>query len=268
MVAPMICLFPVINLHFITLFIPLIIPAAIIGMVVGLVGILRVLFGHSLPRIREIAYNYPHERLDVIYYENTKLLSSATYAIMFLLFGLMNFSAIFANCLFPSYWYIGIPGSYISMLFNLVDAFLSSMVNYCFIICGLTDIGVINTNKKFHIAFYFGFHIILFGYALIVANIWPNGFMFLYEYLCMIGMGVFVLCAIYFVGKDNLKLLIPIGLTVIVALLGFFLLSKTEWFCKHSPWVNNYVLWFLCSDSCMYLISEYYLMTMHLRQIK
>lgn len=245
----MICMFPTISFFGLTISMPLIIIMAFGGISVGVISVLWI---HLNKYRSEQSYN----------------VGRRSYSIMFILFALMNFSAIFADCLFPSYWYLHLNNSsYISVMFNLIDAILSSMVDYSIILCALTDIGLINDQKnEYYYLMSAGSLVIIFGYYLSVVGYWINGFQVLYTNLCALSMMIFMLSSIWFLNKHHsLNKFTYVGTSLGFGIFGLFLLRHTEWFCLNSPWINNIVLWFLCSDLGFISLLMYYNSTIRLR---
>jgi hypothetical protein len=225
--STMICIYPHLSIYdSFNIYQPFIIPLAFIGMIIGFKGFKK-------------------------FHDNV-------YSVMFLCFFFMNLSAIFANCLFPSYWYLNIHSNFISIFFNLIDAFFSSLVNYSFILCGLIDIKIINSETEFSQLFIFGALLISIGYLLVFSGLWPFGFTFLYLILCIIGMLVFTVCSFIFLYRNyKLKYFCYVLNALLIGFVGIIILKKSEWFCEHSPWINNIVLWFLFSDLAMLSIFKY-----------
>jgi hypothetical protein len=213
---------------------PFIIPGALLGMIVGF---------YNFANIKPVLGN----------------ISTLSYLMLFLLFGLMNFSAIFADCLFPSNWTVGVPGNTVDIVCGFIDAFLSSMVDYSFILCGLSDIGVLNSVSNYVFALEIGVVGIATGYLLAIYGAWPAGFTYLYSYLALVGMLVFAACAVYLTyTMKRMETLTSVGLAMFCGLLGFWILSHEDEFCTRNPFLNSYVLWFLLSDAALALIGLYY----------
>jgi hypothetical protein len=230
------------NFPYIKVYLPLIIPSAFFGMYIG--------FG---------CYNKIKR--------NMQMSGAYIYSMMFLMFGLMNMSAIFADCLFPYDWKNKHDNKIIPLIFNLADVSLSSFVNYTFMLAGLVDINILKDhNKYFKFILYGGFLLILFGYFQTILGLWPNGLQILYMYSCIIGMMVFNICAIIRIYQKKIyKTICPLLCANFSGFIGIYLLQKYNWFCSRMPWFNNIVIWFLCSALSMHSLYRYYTKSKNIR---
>jgi hypothetical protein len=241
------CMIPTVDIMGIEVTNPLLAPGALLGVVIGIYAFMLV----TSLTVEKNLYNT----------------SVVSYATMFILFALMNFSAIFADCLFVSYWSVGVPGNNIPTAVAFIDAFFSSMVDYSFILCGLTDIGIVNRISNYVVSLCLGWVGIFCGYLLSFAGIWQSGFTYLYSYLALVGMVVFALCSLpYTFREKTMSSLMYVGIAIISGLLGFWILSQEEQFCVRNPFLNSYVLWFLCSDAALASICSYYMSSRKLSQ--
>jgi hypothetical protein len=240
------CLLQHVKLLNITIYSPFIIPFAIMGILVGL-----------------YAYFYI-KKITVLFEKKGK--GFIIYPIMFLYFASMNISAIFADCFFPSYWFNNVHSDILPLILNLIDAVFSSMVNYCFILCGLVDINFLKENNFIYTLVISGNILIVCGYILFLNGIWCNGANFLYLRLCEIGSCIFIICSTitiyraykYLDYRKKINICLSILCAITSGLIGIKVLSMNEWFCEHSRWISNYVIWFLCSSSSLMFIFFYF----------
>eukprot|EP01098_Paradermamoeba_levis_P006969 TRINITY_DN2892_c0_g1_i2.p1 TRINITY_DN2892_c0_g1~~TRINITY_DN2892_c0_g1_i2.p1 ORF type:complete len:351 (-),score=130.79 TRINITY_DN2892_c0_g1_i2:124-1107(-) len=231
----------------VTVYNPFLMPFMIFGICVGLLGV------RSLAKHRA----------------NTK--GGLIYSIMFLFFAGMNTSGFFANAFFPSGWTNGTKSSSISSFFALADAYCTSVVNFCFILCSLVDVGLLKERSlPFNTLIVAGLSLIGYGYHQTFNGHWKNGFVVLYLELCEVGFLTFVICALVFIfhNKSVWKgAAAGLVLAVLSGALGIKSLTLGDWFCNHlSLWINNIIVWFFFSDTALLSLLFYFLWTLKARE--
>eukprot|EP01098_Paradermamoeba_levis_P003668 TRINITY_DN1645_c0_g1_i1.p1 TRINITY_DN1645_c0_g1~~TRINITY_DN1645_c0_g1_i1.p1 ORF type:complete len:269 (+),score=74.84 TRINITY_DN1645_c0_g1_i1:109-915(+) len=192
------------------------------------------------------------------------------YTIMFFLFGCMNTSGTFVNCLLPNNFNAGGSQAIPSIVFGLLDGICSSAVSLTFIFCGLTDIGVLKDGSmSLHALLALSYTGLVYGWTQVIFGAKFNGFDILYTDLTIVGsLSFIVLSIIWFIVHKTWKGVGWLLFAVASGAVGVYVLKNVGKFCLpyfrlpfteyHIPSPGGEATWYLLSDLSLLGLALFY----------